>query len=814
MESFLNDLKHSLRMLRQSPSFTVTAVAVLALGIGANTAIFTVMNAVVLRPLPFADADRLINIGRRGGSTAAVPMFTYWERHNPGFEDLAAYLPGSSMNLDGGDRPELVAAVRSSRNYFPLFGANPILGRTFTADDDQPGGPRVLVMSYGLWQRRFGGDPAILHRTIRLGGAPYAVVGVLSPRFTPYPAADIWVPLQADPNSTDEAHVLQVSARLPRGMNLAQANAQMAVIGKQYVQAFSKRQLVGNDDQIEVAPLEEGLTGNIRPALMILLGAVGLVLLIACANVANLLLARATGRQREIAIRAAMGASRGRIVRQLLTESLLLAFAGGASGLMLGSWGVRGLLALAPGDLPRVQEIGSIPALEPGVAGFTVLLAIVTGMMFGLVPALQVSSTDLASALKESGGRMGTGLRHRRTRSALVGAEVAIAVVLLCGATLLIRSFAAMHAVTLGFDAHNLLTMQVSLAGPGYAKSDAVDRLAREVVDRVERLPGVESAAMASALPLWGVQDMLFSIPGRQPLQGYHFTGDVQWRIVSPHYFDVLRIPLLSGRFLQEREPGRTVVISQAMARKYWPNANPVGQSIVIGPGLGPEYESGVTEIVGVAGDVRERLDLDPTPIMYQAPSQVLDGAMALVNRLQPAAILIRVRPGVAPMSVSQPVEKALLTADRLPATKIRTMEQVSWDSTARRNFNLLLLGMFAAIALVLASVGIYGVMSYSVEQRTHELGIRAALGANRRDTVSLVFLQALRMTMAGIGAGIGASFGLTRLLSAQLFGVKPLDPLTFAAVPMILLVVGLAAAWIPALRASRLDPLTALRHE
>jgi len=814
MESFLNDVKHSIRRLRQSPSFTMTAVATLAIGIAANTAIFTMVNAVVLRPLPYADSGRIVNIGGRGGNgTASIPMFNFWEQHNPGFEDLAAYFPGASMNMNGGDKPELVAAMPSSQNYFRLFGANPILGKTFTAAEDRPGGPRVLVLSYGLWQRRFGGDPSVLHRTIRLGGAAYVVVGVLSPGFTPYPATDVWLPLQADPNSTDQAHVLTVCGRLARGESVTQANAQMVVIGKQYAQTFA-RQIVGHDDQIQVTLLQEQLTGKIRPALTILLGAVGLVLLIACANVANLLLARATGRQREIAIRTAMGASRGRIVRQLLTESLLLALAGGALGLMLGSWGVRALLALTAGDLPRVQEIASIPALDPSVAGFTVLLAVITAVVFGLFPALQVSRTELAPALKEASERAGTGRKHNRTRSALVGAEVAIAVVLLCGATLLIRSFVAMHAVSLGFEPHNLLTMEVSLAGPGYAKSSAVDRLGRGFVTRAETIPGVESAALASALPLSGRQDMLFDIPGRTPLEGHKFTGDVQWRIVSPHYFDVLRIPLISGRLLQERERGRTVVISQAMAHEYWPNSNPVGQTIVMGPGLGPEYEAGATEIVGVVGDVRERLDIGPTPIMYQAPPQVLDGAMALVNRFDTPAILVRTRPGVAPMSVSQTVQDALLATDQLPTRNMRTIDQVGLDSTARQNFNLLLLGLFAAIALLLAAVGIYGVMSYSVEQRTHEIGIRVALGADRRDTLNLVLLQALHMTVAGIAVGVAASFGLTWLLRAELFGVKPSDPLTFAVVPVVLLAVALAGACIPALRASRVDPLVALRHE
>ena len=809
MKSVLGDLKYGVRALRQNPTFTITAVAALSLGIAANTAIFTVVNAIILRRLPYPDSDRIVNLGRRGGGSASIPMFAWWERNNPGLEDLAAYLPGAAMNLTGGDRPELVAVVRASCSYFRLLGAHPLLGRTFAATEDQPGGPAVLVMSYGLWQRRFGGDPSILRRNIALGGASYAVVGILRPGFTTFPAGDVWIPLQADANSTDQAHVLTVSARLPRSLGLAQTNARMAVIGKQYVQAHP-RQLVGSDDQVEVVPLQQQLTGNIRPALAILTGAVGLVLLIACANVANLLLARASARRREIAIRAALGAGRGRIVSQMLTESLLLALLGGALGLLLGSWSLRLLLGLTPGDLPRVQEIATVPALDPRVAGFTMLLALVTGVCFGLLPALQVSRTDLTSALKAAGGATGGG--HHRTRSILAGGEIAITVVLLCGAVLLIRSFAAMHAVNPGFDGRDILAFEVSLAGPGYAKSGAVDALARRVVERAEQIPGVESAAYASALPLWGRQDMLFSIPGR-PLQGRQFTGDVQWRIVSPRYFDVLRIPLLSGRVLRDREPGLTVVISQTMAQKYWPNADPVGQTIVIGPRLGPDYETGPTEVVGVVADVRERLDLDPAPVMYQVPSQVLDAAMALVNRLGTAAVLVRTRHGVAPMTKESAVRNVLLEFD-LPASSVRSMDQVSMDSTARRNFNLLLLGVFALLALLLAAVGVYGVISYSVEQRTREIGIRSALGAASRDTVRLILTQALRMAVAGVAAGVAAAFPLTHLLSSQLFGVRPSDPLTFTAVPMALLGVAIAAAYIPAVRAARVDPLESLRHE
>jgi putative ABC transport system permease protein len=561
--------------------------------------------------------------------------------------------------------------------------------------------------------------------------------------------------------------------------------------------------------------MRQQITGDVRPALLILLGAVVLVLLIACANIANLLLTRAAARHREMAIRAALGAARGRIVGQLLTESLVLAFAGGTLGLVLGSWGVHFLVAFVPGNLPRLQEMAAIPALDPQVAGFTFLLTAVTGVLFGLVPAFHLSRTELTFALNESGGRQGAGLKQGRTRNLLVAAEVAIAVVLLCGAVLLIRSFAAMHSASLGFDPNNLLTMEVSLAGPGYSKSSRVDRLVRQFVERAERIPGVESAALASALPLWGRMDMIFDIPGRTPPEGRPFLADVQWRFVSAHYFDVLRIPLLSGRLMHEQEPGRTVVINQSMARKFWPGANPIGQTIFIGPGLGPTYQVGVTEIVGVVGDMRERLDqVDPQPVMYQTYSQIPDADMALVNGYEAGAVLIRTLPGVATVSISQAIQQALLADDQLPATKVRTTPQLSLDSTARQNFNLLLLGMFAAIALLLAAVGIYGVTSCSVEQRTHEIGIRTALGANRRSILSLVLAQVLRLTLAGIAAGVVASFALTRLLSAQLFEVKPLDPLTFAAVPLILLGVALLAGCLPARRVSRLDPLVALRHD
>ena len=815
MNTLIQDLKYGLRMLAKNPGFTAVAVVTLALGIGANTAMFTVVNTVLLHPLPYPDSGRIVNIARQGGGTISAPMFTYWQQNNRLFEELSAYdFAAMGLNLSGGNRPELVQGVHVSRNYFQLFGANPILGRTFTAEEDRPGGAHVAVMSYGLWQRRFGGVPSILGKTISLGGAPYTVIGILSPKFQSYPPADVWMALQADASSTNQAHYLTASGRLPSGRTLAEASSQMAVIGKQYAQAHPEQ--LGEDDKIQVVPMQQQMTGDVRPALLILLGAVGLVLLIACANVANLLLARAAGQQRGVAIRVAMGAGRGRIVRQFLTESLLLSLAGGVLGLGLGSWGVRALLAMTPGDLPRVDEIAAIPGLNPWVAGFTVLLSLVNAILFGLFPSIQVARTDLTSMLKEADARSGTGLKHHRARGVLVVAEVAITAILLCGAVLLIRSFSELHTIDPGFDSRNLLTMKVSLAGSKYASGGAVDRIARQWVERVERIPGVQTAAMSSELPFENGLDMVFNIPGRPPQKGFKFTGDVQWRFVSAHYFDALRIPLRSGRLFQDQEPVRTVLINEAMARKFWPNANPLGQAILIGAGLGPDYDEGSVEIVGVVGNVREGgLGYDPPPLMYQLHSQIPDEAMKLVNGLLPASVMVRTKLGVAPLSVSQQVQEALLAGDtQLPAMRVRTMESLSLTSTARQNFTLLLLGVFAAIALLLSTVGIYGVISYGVTQRTHEIGIRIALGARRANVVGLVVGQGLALTLIGVAAGLVGAFALTRFLANMLYGVRPTDPLTFVAVSLVLTGAALLASYIPARRATKVDPMVALRYE
>ena len=808
----LDDFKHSLRTLRQSPGFTITAVAALALGIGANTAMFTVVNTVLLQPLPYPNSDRIVNVGRPGTGGISEPLFTYWMQNESGLEDMAAYHSGASMNLSGGEKPELVATVAASQNYFRLFGARPILGRTFVPEEDSPKGAPALVLSFSLWQRRFGADPAILGKSIALGGASRTVAGILSPGFHPYPPADVWIPLQADPASSNQAGILTVSARLPAGTTPDIANARIAALGQHYIESHPAQLRI--DQKIHCTFLQPAMTGDARPALLILLGAVGFVLLIACANVANLLLTRSISRQREIAIRAALGATRGRITRLMLAESMLLATAGGALGLVIGSWAVRAILVFAPIDvLPRLQEIAAVPAIDPRVAAFAFLITLGTGVLFTLIPAFHLMRGDLNLALNEAGGRTGCGRKQNRIRAALVAMEVATSVVLLCGAVLLIRSYSEMHSVALGFNPNNLLTVETSLAGPGFGNSQKIDRLAQQIVERAELIPGVESAALASALPLAGHMDMIFNIPGRAAQAGGQFTGDVQWRYVSSRYFEVLQVPLLKGRLLRDREPSHAVVISQTMARKFWPDSSPIGQSVYIGPGLGPAYQVGVTEVVGVVGDVRERLNIDPQPVMYQSPSQIPDADMALLNNYEAGAVLIRTRPGVGPLTVSRAVQQVVLETGRLATSKVRTMDQASFDSTASQNFNLFLLSAFAVLALALAAVGIYGVMSYTVEQRTHELGIRAALGATREDTLKLIFAQALTMTLAGVGGGVVVSLWMTRVLHSQLFGVTARDPLTFAVVPVVLAMVAIASASIPALRATRVDPITSLRH-
>jgi putative ABC transport system permease protein len=593
----------------------------------------------------------------------------------------------------------------------------------------------------------------------------------------------------------------------------------MIVAGEQFRAANSK--WMDTSETVAVLSLRDALVGDVRLALLILVGAVGFVLLIACANVANLLLARAAGRQREIAIRTAVGASRGHLIRQLLTESILLSTIGGVLGLLIGAWSVPLLLAVSPGNLPRVNDedhvTSAISALDWHVLAFTFAIALLTGVLFGLLPALRISKLDVNSVLKEASGRSGTGLRHNRLRSVLVATEMALAVILVAGAGLMIRTFVGLRSAQVGLDPHNVITLQTSLSGGRYDNTAKAENMTRQVTDQLEALPGVRAAAATVALPAEGGIDLPFTIEGIPPAKGDLYNGDHQWRFVGPHYFSALKVPLLRGRAFDRRDTGnslRVLIINEAFAKKYWPKGDPIGQRLTIGKGLGPEFEDPVRQIVGIVGNVRETgVKFTNEAVMYIPQSQTPDGLTKLANSVIPLSWIIQTAGD--PSSLSAAIQHEIQSVDsQLAASKIRTMDQVISESTARQNFNMLLLTIFAGLALLLAAIGIYGLMSYTVEQRTQELGIRMALGANRGDMLKLVVRQGVLLSGIGVVVGLAASLGLNRLLGTLLFGVTATDPITYAAVAVILISVALLATYIPARRATQIDPLIALRYE
>ncbi len=762
MDAFLKDLKHSVRMFLQTPSVTIAAIAALALGIGTNTAIFSVVNTVLLKPFAYPDPERIV-------------MF--------------------QNTFD-----------------FRLCGAKALYGRTFTAEDDLPNTPKTAVLAYAFWQRRFGGEPKVIGRRMTLNGERYEIIGVAGSNLkngqisemmrgngdvTIEEPPDVYIPFQLDPNSADHGHFFNVAGRLKPGVTLAVANAQLQASYQEYARKWPDD--VRGRAGFRVQPLQDAIVGGVRNSLLILVGAVSFVLLIACANVANLLLARATGRKREIAIRAAVGAGRGRIVRQLLTESVMLSLAGGVLGVAAGYAGIRAILSLSPGNIPRIGADGSNVSLDWRVLAFTLALSILTGILFGLVPALQSSRADLSSTLKEGSNRSGTGLRHNKTRALLVTTETALALVLLIGAGLLIRTFIAIRQVDPGFDAHNVLTMRMSLTGPQFEKPASVIRVIHEGVRRITALPGVEVAATTSLVPLEPVGGGPFQIVGRP--EGPASRGAAVWTRVSAGYFETFKIPVVRGRTFTERdESGQPVVIiNQTLAKDFWPNSDPLNDQIII-------YHDSPRRIIGVVGDVHAySLNRDPLPSMY-----VSDIGM---SQIVPSAWVIRTR--VAPMSLSSAIQNELREASGgLPVARIRTMEEILARSTAAENFNALVLTIFGCSALLLAAIGIYGLMAYSVTQRAQEIGIRMALGAQSSQIRNMVVFQGLRPTLAGVVCGLGAAFALTRLIAGFLFGVQAWDPLVFLVVPVILVGVALVAVWLPAMRASRVDPIHALRHE
>lgn len=801
--TFLHDLRYGARLLLRSPGFTAIAAAALAIGIGANTAIFSIVNTLLIQPLPYHEPERLAvvwehNLPRdRRNNVVGPANFLHWREMNQTFEDLAALSFTFTYTVLGEGDPEEVPAKVVTAAFFPVLGVQPALGRTFSADEDKPGS-HVVVISDRFWKRRYGADPGILQRTVNIQGTPYAVLGVMPESFSFLDrTVDLWTPVGfTQASRTPRGRSLTVVGRMKPGVAVAQAQQDMTRVHAELVRKFPG---FNTGWTASVVPLRDELTGAFRPALMILLGAVALVLLIACANVANLLLARATARQRELAVRAALGAGRGRIVRQLMAESLLLAVLGGLAGLLLAWWGVGLLRAVVATRLP-IQRL-ELVAIDGWVLAFTIGVSILSGLFFGLVPAMSASGAELTGALKQ-GGRAGSAGIGNRTRGAFVIAEVAMALMLLVGAGLLIRSFSQLVGVDPGFDAARTATMSVGLPGARYDNPKRVEFF-RRLFEQIDRLPGVESSGGTSFLPLAGLGAATgYTVVGHPaPPLGEEPVADV--RVVANAYFRTMNIPLIKGRLFNEQDPNdlkNRVVVNEALARRHWPDEDPVGKKIRISWG-----ETIEDEIIGVVGDVRNAsLDAAARSTTYWPYARFPYGTMTLA-----------VRTGSDPATLGPAVTSIVRGLDsQLAVNKIRTMGDVVSDSVAERRVTMLMLGIFAAAALLLAAVGIYGVIAYSVTQRTQEIGIRMALGARPRQVLRMVVGQAMALAAIGITVGAALSLALSRLMEGLLFGVRPADPVTFAAVAAMLAGVAATASYVPGRRATRVDPVIALRSE
>jgi putative ABC transport system permease protein len=820
METLLRDVRHALRMFRESGvSFVVTAIVALGLGIGANTAIFSLVNTVLLKAPPFPKADRIILFETKSpegeGNGASPAKFAHWAQQTNVVEDVAAF-GGGVMNWTGAEFPLQVQTARVSSKYFSLFGVPLIKGRAFSPQEDSPGGSPVVVISEGLWARRFGRDPAVVGKTMVLGGEPYEITGVVSQRFDFQdfgPTPEVWVPFQLDPNTVDQGHYFQAAGRLKDGISLAQARAELDASARAYKKKFPDA--LGPKETFAAATLQESLVRDSRRSILILVGAVAFVLLIACSNVANLLLARAESRKRELAIRAALGAGRGRIIRQLMTESLLLAAAGAACGLLLGIIGIHALLSVNTAGLPRVGIGGELVRLDWRVLLFTAAITLLTTLLFGLFPAVQGTRTDLSTTMKESASRSGSGLRHNRTRTTLVITEMALAVVLLVGAGLLIRTAMAIYSVKPGFETKNILTMRMSLSGKAFLTSAAIDGLIKRGVERIHAIPGVELASATCCVPLEGGYGLPFRIIGR-PLDKGPFHGGGEWKTVSPGFFEVFHMRMLRGRTFNDRDtPSATpvVIITETMAKQFWPKTDPMLDRILIGKGVMPQLElEQPRQIIGIVGDVRDgALNQNPGPGMYLPNAQVPDAIQALNVKLTPLAWVVKTRG--EPERLRGAVEERLRRVSGLPVSDIRTMDEVVSRSTSRERFQMLLMSVFGGVSLLLAAIGIYGLMAYSVEQRTQEIGIRMALGAEARDVRRMVMRQGVTFAIVGIVLGIGAAFALAKQLESFVFGVTVWDPLVFGTIPCVLAATAVLAVWWPAQRATQVDPATALRQ-
>ena len=806
------DIRHAFRAMRWSPGFTAAAIVTLALGIGANTAVFSVVDAVLLQPLPYPAPDRIVEffLSSQGGSTAgtSIPDFRFWLDHAHAVEDISAFdFDQSEIGLTSGV-PEEVHGVHVNSGYFRLFGAPFRLGRSLTSSDDNPAGARVVVLSYGLWKRRFAADEHIIGKAVSIDKESYTVVGVTGERFHPQPDAQLWIPFRFDLNSTDQFHSFEVAGRLKPGVTLAQANAQLASIA-----SATQHDRPDPDFRFELRRLRDAMVGDIRPALWLLQGAVTFVLLIACANLANLLLIRMTVRRREFAIRAAIGAGRGRILRQLTAESLLLCACGSALGVALSLLAVPALMALNPGSIPRISETGIGLGLDLRVMGFTLATSLAIGLVFGLLPALSVRRTRIANALLESGSRQGAGVWNRRSRSLVVISEIALSLILLIGASLLIRTLVALNGVNPGFSSRNVVLMTMPLEGRQFTSGASVAAMVRDARDRLAAIPGVEDIAATFSAPYASRMGLSFD----SVFNGSTISDDAEWMAVSPQYFRTLQIPVLRGRSFDAQDDSgapAVVLINQAMAKRYWPGRDPLGQQIEIGKGLGPNFSDRPRRIIGIVADTHDDgLSQPPASTMIIPDAQEPDGMVQLETKFGPLWWIVRTRTATGPLLPA--IEAALREAGSgRPVGSVRTMDEVLSRSIARQRFNMVLLSTFAVIALLLAAAGVYGVMAYSVAQRAQEIGVRMALGADRARVQRMILREGLVKGVLGVACGLSAAFFLVRLVAGWLFGVSTRDLFVFLAAPIFLLAVTILAAWIPARRASRLNPVDALRFE
>jgi predicted permease len=816
-------------MLKKSPGFTIVAVLTLALGIGANTAIFSIVNAVLLRPLAYKDSHSLVNIWGKfekdGIPQNWISEPEYWDLldHNESFSQIAAYSLGGRANLTRADtQPVQVSTGNATAGVLPLLGIAPVLGRTFGADEDQPGHSHYALLSYALWKSQFGGDPNIVSESIQLDGETYSVVGVLPKQFSLGGKQDLWTPLGLDRARPGDrgSHYLHVIAHLKPAVDFPQASAALTRFADDLRRAYPGNYGHGPEKNFDMymVPVKEQLVGRLRPALFVLLGAVAFVLLIACANVANLLLARASAREKELAIRAALGAGRARLVRQLLTESLILGLAGGLLGLALAYWGVDALRALAPANTPRMDEV----YIDPLVLAFTFGISLLTGLFFGLAPAWHVARTDLRESLNEAGRGTSVAGGSLNLRASLVVSELALAVLLLVGAGLLIRSFSRLLDVSPGFQTQHLLTMELSLPEKTYPDGAPVQKFYTQLMASMKTVPGIQAAGAVSQMPLadsYSSGSVFFedtSIPDlpKLPELGNFPYMEIDQRTATPEYFQAMEIPLVRGRMLTDADDASgalVAVVDTNFAHRFWPHREAIGQRVAIDaiPNAKPAAPRWRT-IVGVVGHVKHySLDVEGREQIYLPHRQPLYGVFASRD------MTLAVRTSLDPASVTNAIREQVFAIDKgLPLYNIATMDQLVSNSVAQPRLNLSLLVAFAVLALALAAVGVYGVMAYAVTQRTQEFGIRMALGASPADVLKQVFLEGSRLAALGLGLGLIAALALTRLMASMLYGVKPSDPLSLGGAAALLAIVAFAACYIPARRATRVDPLVALRYE